>query len=250
MSAEDIKLEPLKAELKAGGVIPRHVAVIMDGNGRWAERRGVPVSEGHSAGVKAAKAAVKIAREMGVSVLTLYTFSIQNWKRPSSEVDALMSLLSSSARREVDELIEEGVKVIVSGNLDGLPMMQRRAIKRVMKKTGGGKHLILNLALNYGGREEILRATRRLAEKVAAGEISPEDIDPEKFSANLWTAELPDPDLLIRTSGEMRISNFLLWQIAYSELYITDTLWPDFDHREFCLALREFAARDRRFGGR
>ncbi len=246
----DLNLDELKASIKRIDNIPVHVAIIMDGNGRWAKRHNLPVKEGHSAGVKTAKECIKIAHEMGVEVLTLYTFSRQNWKRSASEVSALMSLLSSSAYGEVEELIQEGVKVIVSGDIKGLPLPQHKAMQMVMKRTSKGEKLILNLALNYGGREEIVRAARLIAEEVKKGESSPGEIDQELFKSKLFTAGLPDPDLLVRTSGEMRVSNFLLWQTAYSEFYITDTLWPDFDHREFCLALLDYANRDRRFGGR
>lgn len=250
MTYKDLKLDELKSRIKEIGNIPTHVAIIMDGNGRWAKRHGLPVKEGHAAGVNAAKNTVKIAHEMDVKVLTLYTFSRQNWKRSASEISALMSLLSSSAYSEVEELIQEGVKVIVSGDIDGLPLPQRKAMQMVMNRTSGGEGLILNLALNYGGREEILRATRLIAEKVEKGELPPTEIDQKLFDSKLFTAGLPDPDLLVRTSGEMRVSNFLLWQTAYSEFYVTDTLWPDFDHREFCLALMDYAHRERRFGGR
>ena len=243
-------LDSLKAEVRAFDKVPEHVAVIMDGNGRWARARGLPIEKGHATGVRAAKQTVKIAREMGVRILTLYTFSVQNWKRPSEEVGALMHLLSSSALGEMNELVREGVKLVISGDLAKLPLAQRKALGIVVSKTSGGDKLILNLALNYGGREDIIRAAKTLAKAVADGEISPEEIDEELFAKNLYTAGLPDPDLLIRTSGEFRLSNFLLWQLAYSELYITNTLWPDFDHAEFCRALISYAKRDRRFGGR
>lgn len=247
---EHLSLDELKAEIKKLGKIPAHVAIIMDGNGRWAKSSGLPIKEGHAAGVRTVKRTVKIAHETGVKVLTLYTFSKQNWKRSSGEIAALMSLLSTSAYREVEELIGEGVKVVVSGDLDGLPLPQRKAIQMIINRTSGGRGLILNLALNYGGREEIIRAARLLANDAVNGDIKPGDIDRKLFETKLYTAGLPAPDLLIRTSGEMRVSNFLLWQTAYSEFYVTGTFWPDFSHAEFCRALLEYANRDRRFGGR
>ncbi|HHS50154.1 MAG TPA: di-trans,poly-cis-decaprenylcistransferase [candidate division Zixibacteria bacterium] len=247
---KELRIERLKEEFFRLGNVPRHVAIIMDGNGRWAKARGLSVKEGHSAGVKAAKAVVKLAREAGVEVLTLYTFSVQNWKRPQFEIGALMKLLSDSAFGEVDELVREGVKVRVSGDLAGLPFAQRKALNMVISRTSAGDKLVLNLALNYGAREEILRATRRIAERASKGELTPKDIDESLFDENLYTAGLPDPDLLIRTSGELRVSNFLLWQIAYAEFYISELLWPDFDSEEFYRALVEFGKRDRRFGGR
>ncbi len=244
------ELERLKSEVKGQGNVPAHVAVIMDGNGRWAQRHNLPISDGHAAGVRAAKSTVKIARETGVGVLTLYTFSVQNWRRSKSEVRALMELLSQSALKEVDELAQEGVRVVVSGNLRGIPMAQRKAIEMVIKRTAGGDKLILNLALNYGGREEIVKAVRDIVTEVGEGKLEPNEINEEIFKAHLYTSGLPDPDLLIRTSGEMRISNFLLWQSAYTEFYVTDILWPDFDEVEFCRALIEYAQRQRRFGAR
>ncbi len=247
---EKIELDALKSKIVELGRIPVHVAIIMDGNGRWAKKMGLPIKEGHAAGVRTVKKTVKIAREMKIKVLTLYTFSRQNWKRSAQEVAALMSILSSSAIREVEELYREGVGVRISGDLAGLPALQRKAMGMIVKRTADRKELILNLALNYGGRDEIIRATKTIAEEVAAGRLAPAEIDGETIEKNLYTAGLPDPDLLIRTSGEMRVSNFLLWQSAYSEFYVTETLWPDFDHAEFCKALLEFAGRDRRFGGR
>ncbi len=243
-------LDNLKAEIRRLANIPTHVAIIMDGNGRWAQKNSLPVKEGHSAGVESAKECVKIAHETGVKYLTLYTFSSQNWKRSASEVGALMSLLSTSAYGEVEELIEQGVKVVVSGDIAGLPLPQRKAMQMVMNRTSSGEGLVLNLALNYGGREEILHATRKIAEDFSKGIITTEDIDENLFASKLFTTGIPDPDLLIRTSGELRISNFLLWQCAYTEFYITDVLWPDFDRREFCKALIDYAHRDRRFGAR
>ncbi len=247
---DNLSLDELKAIISDKARVPAHVAIIMDGNGRWAQKRGLPIKDGHSAGVEAAKNCVKIAHETGVKVLTLYTFSQQNWNRSPFEVGALMALLSSSAYGEVDELVKQGVKVIVSGDFEGLPLPQRTAMQMVMNRTSKGDGLILNLALNYGGREEIVRAARLIAHEVADGHLSAEDISADVFASKLFTAGLPDPDLLIRTSGEIRVSNFLLWQTAYTEFYITDTFWPDFDKKEFCRALIDYANRDRRFGAR
>ncbi|MCK5833480.1 di-trans,poly-cis-decaprenylcistransferase [bacterium] len=243
-------MELLREELKTLGNVPEHVAIIMDGNGRWAKSKGLTVKDGHAAGVKAAKEAVKTARNAGVKVLTLYTFSVQNWKRPEFEIGALMRLLSESAFGEVAELKREGVKVLVSGDLDGLPLAQRKALKMVINKTSGSDKLILNLALNYGAREEIVRAARLIAKGVKSGDVELDSIDEKLFRKHLYTANIPDPDLLIRTSGELRISNFLLWQIAYTEFYITDVFWPNFNEVEFYRALVEYAKRNRRFGGR
>lgn len=245
-----INLDLLKEEIKATGRIPHHVAIIMDGNGRWAKRHNLTIKEGHSAGVKAVKRSLIFAREIGIKILTLYTFSRQNWRRSVREIGSLMKLLSDSAYREVEELVENGVKLIVSGDLKGLPLPQREAMKMVMRKTSKGDKIILNLALNYGGREEITEAMRSIAKKVLNREIDPKQIDEKMIDENLTTAGLPDPDLIIRTSGELRISNFLLWQSAYSEFYFTDVLWPDFDEVEFGRAILDFASRERRFGGR
>ena len=246
----EIEIETLKEKVIAIGRAPHHVAIIMDGNGRWAEKRGLSVKEGHSEGVKAVKRILIIARELGIKVLTLYTFSKQNWRRSFQEIGALMRLLSDSAYREIDELVENGVKLIVSGDLKGLPIAQREAMKMVMRRTARGDIITLNLALNYGGREEIIDAMKKIAKKIGKGEIKPDEINAELIEENIYTAGLPDPDLVIRTGGELRVSNFLLWQSAYSEFYFTETLWPDFDETEFCEALLDFASRERRFGGR
>ncbi len=229
--------------------LPRHVAIIMDGNGRWAKKHGLPRTEGHRAGVKAVKRIVRFAPQVGVKVLTLYTFSTENWRRPADEVKTLMDLLRETTLRELGELVENGVKLVVSGRFRELPFPQRRALEYAMSKTAQGKTLVLNLALNYGGRTEITDAARALALLAKKGEISPEQIDEKLFEKHLYTAGLPDPDLVIRTSGEMRLSNFLLWQAAYAELYFTKTLWPDFDEVELCRAIIDYSKRERRFGG-
>ncbi len=234
--------------IKTSGKCPVHVAIIMDGNGRWASKRGLPRTEGHSAGVKAVRQVVEIASEIGVKYLTLYTFSVENWKRPKDEVASLMELLSRTTLKELDDLMQNNVRLIVTGRIDELPMARREVLKSAIRKTSNNTGLTLNLALNYGGRTEIVDAVRAIAREVHKGNISPDKIDDDLFSSYLYTAKLPDPDLLIRTSGEMRLSNFLIWQTSYTEMYITDTLWPDFGKAEFAAAIRDYIKRDRRFG--
>ena len=229
--------------------IPRHVAVIMDGNGRWAKRRHLPKIAGHRAGAKSVREVVEAARELGVKVLTLYTFSTENWKRPKNEVTALFRLLEQYLDKEEDKLNKNNIRFSVIGDIEGLPEPVRSKIRNVMGSTSGNTGLMLNLALNYGSRLEILAAVRRLARDVVAEKIAPEKIDEALFSGYLYTGGLPDPDLVIRTSGECRVSNFLLWQIAYSELYITKKLWPDFKKSDFKKAIEEYQGRERRFGG-
>lgn len=228
---------------------PRHVAIIMDGNGRWARARGLPRVMGHRAGIRSVRAVVEAAREQGIEVLTLYCFSVENWKRAREEVDTLMRLLDEYLRRELPTLLKNHVGLHVIGRVDGLPPTVQEHLRAVMAKTRPGAKMILNLALNYGGRAEILEAVRRVAAEVQAGTLHPAQIDEALFSRYLYTDGLPDPDLLIRTSGELRISNFLLWQISYTELYITPTCWPDFGKPEFLAALAEYQRRERRFGG-
>lgn len=227
---------------------PRHVAIIMDGNGRWARARGLPRAMGHRAGIKSVRAIVEAAREQGVEVLTLYCFSIENWKRSRREVETLMRLLDEYLHRELPTLLKHQVGLQVIGRLEGLPPTVQEHLRHVMAKTQPGAKMILNLALNYGGRAEILDAVQRVAADVRAGALEPSAIDEAVFSRYLYTGRQPDPDLLIRTSGELRLSNFLLWQISYTELYITPTLWPDFGKPEFQTALEEFQRRERRFG--
>lgn len=235
-------------EIAAQGNLPRHVAVIMDGNGRWAERRGEPRIFGHQAGMKAVREVIEATADLGISFLTLYAFSQENWKRPATEIDALMGLLERYIRSERLDLIEKGVRVRTIGELDRIAAGPRRELERLMAETAANDRLTVTLALSYGGRSEIVEAVRRIAERVRAGELDPERIDEEAFADSLQTAGLPDPDLLIRTSGELRISNFLLWQIAYTELYVTDTLWPDFDRQAFLDAIAAYQGRERRFG--
>jgi len=242
------ELDELIDGIRSSGKCPRHVAIIMDGNGRWAGKRGLPRTEGHSAGVKAVRQVVEIASEVGVDFLTMYTFSVENWNRPKAEVASLMELLSRTTLAELNDLMHNNVRLIVTGRIDGLPAVRRKVLKSAIKKTSGNTGLTLNLALNYGGRTEIIDAVRAIGDDIQKGKVSPDQIDIEKFSSYLYTADLPDPDLLIRTSGEMRLSNFLIWQTSYTEMYITETLWPDFDKADFLEALNDYIKRDRRFG--
>ncbi|MEK6769387.1 MAG: isoprenyl transferase [Gemmatimonadota bacterium] len=238
----------LLARLKEGGGVPRHVAVIMDGNGRWAKERRLPRTLGHREGMKAVREAVEGAIEAGVEVLTLFAFSEENWNRPPMEIGALMGLLEEYISRETAELRANGVEVHIIGDLARLTTAGRDAVDRLIDGTRGGTKLQLNLAISYSSRAEIARAARRLAEDVLQGRLALEDVDEEALSLRLYTAGLPDPDLLIRTSGEQRISNFLLWQLAYTELYITPVLWPDFTRRHLIEAVIDFQGRERRFG--
>lgn len=228
--------------------LPRHVAIIMDGNGRWARGRGLPRVMGHRAGIKSVRAAAELAREVGVEFLTLYAFSIENWKRPTDEVSTLMRLLNEFLRRELSSLMKNEIRLNVLGDFAGLPEIVRRHLERVMEETRENRKMVLNLALNYGGRSEIVHAARRVAEQVKAGKLKLSQLNEELFSRFLYTDGQPDPDLLIRTSGEQRISNFLLWQISYAELYISPKLWPDFGKADFLDALRDYQRRERRFG--
>ncbi|MGE5507383.1 MAG: isoprenyl transferase [Chitinophagales bacterium] len=233
---------------KAVRGVPRHVAVIMDGNGRWASQRGLPRTAGHREGVLRAREIVRAAGERGVEVLTLFAFSTENWRRPNDEVSFLMRLFEESLRREIEGLKRNGVVLRVLGRVEELPRSVQEAVRRGEEETAGGTGLRLNLALNYGGRAELVDAARRLAARVAEGGLVPADIDEETFSAGLYTAGQPDPDLVIRPSGEQRLSNFLLWQAAYAELYLTPVLWPDFTEAELERALAAYAGRERRFG--
>jgi len=228
--------------------VPRHVAVIMDGNGRWATRRGLPRAAGHGEGVKSLRSVVRAAGELGVQFLTIYAFSSENWQRPPHEVSTLMTLLERSIERELPELMERNVRFRAIGRPDGVPPRMAAGIRRLMDTTAGNTGLTLLMAFNYGGRDEMVDAVRTLARQVQSGALRPEDIDEVRVSRALYTDAVPDPDLLIRTSGEQRLSNFLLWQIAYTELWMTPTLWPDFGAREFYVAVAEFQQRNRRFG--
>lgn len=228
--------------------LPKHVAVIMDGNGRWAKRQGLPRIMGHRRGVDALKDLLRCCKDWGVGALTAYAFSSENWGRPLDEVNFLMTLFERVLRQELQEMIAEDVRIRFVGNLQVLPKSLQAEISRSMTATRNNQAIEFTVATNYGGRQEIVQACRTIAEKVAQGLISPEQIDESMFARHLYTAELQDLDLLIRTSGEMRLSNFLLWQVAYSELYVTNTLWPDFDRLEFHQALSAYQKRDRRFG--
>jgi undecaprenyl diphosphate synthase len=243
-SAGDRLLE----RIRDGGEVPRHVALIMDGNGRWARERGLPRWEGHRQGMEAVRETVKAALEAGLEHLTLYAFSRENWARPEEEVEALMDLLREFVDREKEDLREQGVRVQVFGELDDLPASARRAAEELQRHTRPGDRLGLNLAISYGGRAEIVQAARKLARLAVLEALRPEDITEERFGRELYTAEWPDPDLLIRTGGEYRLSNFLLWQCAYTELFITDCYWPDFRRDQLYEAIRSYQDRDRRFG--
>jgi undecaprenyl diphosphate synthase len=235
-------------QIRLHGHVPRHVAIIMDGNGRWARERGRPREFGHKAGMTSVRDAVEGATDAGVEVLTLFAFSQENWHRPRGEVSALMSLLQLYVRREQRELKEKGVEVHAIGDLSRLGPRTRRALEGIVEHTAGGTRMRLNLAVSYGARGEIVRAAQRLAERVRAGTLAPEEIDESAFASELYTARDPDPDLLIRTSGEHRISNFMLWQLAYTELHMTPVLWPDFRREHLFQAIRDFQRRERRFG--
>jgi undecaprenyl diphosphate synthase len=229
--------------------LPRHVAVIMDGNGRWAKLRHKPRVEGHRAGIASVRDVVETSARLGLQVLTLYAFSVENWKRPQSEVTTLMGLLKRYLRSELDTLLRNNIRFGVIGRMGELPPDVQDELHRGMERTADRSGLLFNIALNYGGRTEITDAFRRLAADVAAGRRQPGSIDEDTLSSYLYTAGLPDPDLLIRTSGEMRVSNFLLWQIAYAEIWVTDVLWPDFRRKHLLQAVADFQKRERRYGG-
>ncbi len=230
--------------------IPKHIAIIMDGNGRWAEKRGLPKVIGHKQGVDAVRNTVKACLKIGVQYLTLYAFSTENWSRPDHEVKALFKLLENFIDNEIKLFHDNKIKLHIIGERHKIQKDLLVKIEKTEKDTEDYDSLTLNIALSYGGRQEILNAARILAQDAKSGKIDPKDIDEKMFSGELYTKRQPDPDLLIRTSGEMRVSNFLLWQISYSELYVTETLWPDFDEKELNKAIEEYNKRDRRFGGR
>ena len=229
--------------------LPRHVAIIMDGNGRWAKAKGLSRSAGHAAGTEALRDIIRASDEWGIEALSIYAFSTENWARSREEVSALMGLLLQYFSSEIDELDEKNVRITILGDVDGLPEAQRDAVIRAMERTKNNSGLKLNIALNYGGRAELVRAARRLAEQVKAGVIEPKDIDETAFADELYTADSPDVDLLIRTSGEERLSNFLPWQTTYAEFVFDPINWPDFDRDHYMKCLRTYAERDRRFGG-
>lgn len=243
-----VAFDDLLARAREQGGVPRHVAIIMDGNGRWARERLLPRALGHRSGMRAVREVIEGAIDVGLEVLSLFAFSQENWHRPASEITALMTLLEEYITREVGALHDRGVRVQVLGEVERLTHAARDAVERVTRKTQSNDRLTLNLFISYGGRAELVRAAQSLARAACAGYLTPEDIDEEAFGARLYTAGCPDPDLLIRTSGEQRISNFLLWQMAYTELYISPVLWPDFSRRDLYEAIIDYQNRDRRFG--
>lgn len=233
-----------------GGAVPRHVAIIMDGNGRWAKQRGLPRAAGHKAGAEAVRRTLEAAADAGVEVLTLYAFSSENWRRSDEEISDLKGLMRYYLGRELQKLMDEGIRLRLIGDYRAFGPEMSRQLEEALEKTAGNERLTLVVALNYGSRAEIAAGAASLARKAVAGDLDPASIDEEAVAAELETAGLPDPDLVIRTSGEVRLSNFLLWQSAYAELVFTPVLWPDFDEKAFGSALDQFAARQRRFGGR
>ena len=228
--------------------LPRHIAIIMDGNGRWAKKRSLNRIRGHREGAESVRDIVRACREIGIEVLTLYAFSTENWQRPRQEISALMSLLKEFLRSEAAEMMENGIRLKAIGQIERFPGDVVKVLQEVMDMTRENRGMILNLALSYGGRDEIVEAARKIADEVLAGRLQPEEITKAVFSNYLYTREIPEPDLLVRTSGEMRISNFLLWQIAYTEICVTHTLWPDFRREELIRILRDYQKRERRFG--
>lgn len=230
------------------GNIPTHIAIIMDGNGRWARRQQLSRVEGHREGINSVREVVKACGELNVEYLTLYTFSTENWNRPRHEVTALMHLLLKTIKSELNELQKNNVRLMTIGNLIDLPTSAQRSMLNAIEVLKSNTGLTLNLALSYSSRKEIIQAVKAVARKALSGEINVEEIDEELFSNHLYTVSIPDPDLLIRTSGELRVSNFLLWQLAYTEIYVTDVLWPDFRRREFYQAIEAYQKRERRFG--
>jgi undecaprenyl diphosphate synthase len=240
LNSDDASLKP--------DALPHHIAIIMDGNGRWAKKRSLNRIRGHREGAESVRDIVRVSREIGIEVLTLYAFSTENWRRPQREVSALMNLLKDFLRSELAEMTENGIRLNVIGQIERFPEHVLTVLKDVITTTRANQGMMLNLALSYGGREEIVRAARNIATEVRAGRLRPEEITEPLFSDYLYTKGMPEPDLLIRTSGEMRVSNFLLWQIAYAEICITHTLWPDFRREEFIRILKDYQGRERRFG--
>jgi undecaprenyl diphosphate synthase len=241
---DDNKIEFLKSHAS----LPQHIGIIMDGNGRWAKRKGLPRLAGHNEGVNSVQEIVEVCGELGIRYLTIYTFSEENWKRPGWEVTSLMQLLVSTINKQLDRLIRQNVVIRTIGHLDKLPDIARKAMLRAKESTINNTGLILNVALSYGGRQEIVDAVRRLSNKIISGELHPDDISDHSIASHLDTAGQPDPDLIIRTGGENRISNFLLWQIAYAEIYLTQTAWPDFRKPQLINAISDFVQRERRYG--
>lgn len=238
----------VQQELRARGKLPRHIAVIMDGNGRWAEERGLPRAAGHQAGIASLRDVTRAARELGLGFLTVYAFSTENWKRPKREVSMLFRLLVKMLRDELREMLENGVRLNAIGQLTSLPKLVQQELFDSIERTSQNKGLTLTLALSYSGRWDLVRAMQAIALDVRSGKISPEDISEETVRAALTTATIPEPDLLVRTSGEMRLSNFLLWELAYAEIHVTKTFWPDFRREHLYDAIRDYQSRERRFG--
>lgn len=228
--------------------LPQHVAVIMDGNGRWATKQGLPRIAGHRQGARVLKEMLRCCKDWGINTLTAYAFSTENWSRPTTEVSFLMALFERVLHKELEELQTEGVQIKFIGDLEAFPNSLQRLMHKAMAQTTNNQAVTFNVAINYGGRREIVKACRQLAQQVQQGELQPEEINEQLMEQSLYTASVENPDLLIRTSGEMRLSNFLLWQVAYAEIYFTDTLWPDFDRLQFHRALTSYQKRDRRFG--
>ncbi|MDQ5986934.1 MAG: Ditrans,polycis-undecaprenyl-diphosphate synthase ((2E,6E)-farnesyl-diphosphate specific) [Syntrophus sp. SKADARSKE-3] len=228
--------------------LPQHIAIIMDGNGRWAERHTMGRISGHKKGAEAVRDTVKACREIGIKYLTLYALSVENLSRPPKEINALMKLLGEYIRSELDEMLNNGIRLTMIGDMAALKEPVRKLLERAMAETAGNNRMVLNLALSYSGRDEIVQAVRKIARDIQSGKISSGDISKDLFSQNLFTADMPDPDLLIRTSGEYRLSNFLLWQAAYTEFYFTDVLWPDFRKEDLLKAIHVYQTRERRFG--
>jgi undecaprenyl diphosphate synthase len=248
LKPSDLEEERLLLELDADR-LPQHVAVIMDGNGRWAQRRHLPRVAGHRAGVQSARTVIETSARLGIPALTLYAFSMENWRRPKAEIDFLMRLLREYLRKELPVIHRNNIRMLVIGRTDQLPVEVRADIDRAMEQTAGNTGMKLAVALNYGGRAELVDAFNHILDRVRNNGLANARVDEEMISQNLYTAGLPDPDLLIRTSGEMRVSNFLLWQIAYAEIYVTETLWPDFSRAQLFEALLDFQKRERRYGG-
>lgn len=228
--------------------LPQHVAIIMDGNGRWARKQGLDRTFGHRNAVESVRAAIEVCGDLDIPYLTLFAFSTENWKRPKTEVNFLMKLLSSTIKSEIDELDRKGIRLLIIGQTDKLPSAVLKSLQKAIERTKDNKKATLIIALNYGSKDEIVNAAKKIAEDVKSGNIEVSDIDQNLFEQNLYTGDIPNVDLLIRTSGEYRVSNFLLWQIAYAELYFTQTLWPDFRQEDFLKAIREYSSRERRYG--
>ncbi len=228
--------------------LPQHIAIIMDGNGRWAERHAMGRIMGHRKGADSVRETIRTCRRIGVRYLTLYAFSMENWLRPKTEVRALLRLLKEYLEKEVQEMMDQDIRLIAVGNLESLGKSVHMTLKSTMERTAGNQGMVLNLALSYGGRDEMVEAARRMVSDGVAGKLTPAEVTKERFAAHLFTAGLPDPDLLIRTGGECRISNFLLWQMAYTEFYFTEILWPDFRERHLLKAIADYQQRERRFG--